>query len=397
MTTATLVSLACLFCCADLTRPDPAANPGSSLMLDLPGTGTDPAKIDFAALPTVPAQHAVVSRGDRHWQFRLHNYLAYHDGRYFCFWSHGPVIEDQARQHLQYATSADGLKWSEPKILAPPPREGFGYIARGLWLRDGELLALASLFEAPAYDGGQLELVAFRWNAEKETWQPAGRVFDNALNNFAPKKLPTGEWMMSRRASDRSVSLLIGGVKAIDDWRVVPFSTYALADGGRPEEPFWWTLPSGAIVGVFRDNGKSGRLLRSFSTDNGHTWTKLVRTNFPDATSKFNVLQTSRGTWVMISNPNPQARNPLCLSTSSDGLVFTRMVRLPIPAALAGVDWVQNSRHGTAKYESLQYPHVIEHDGSLLIAYSRRKQTVEVLKIPVAEIDALVANPPADK
>ena len=50
-----------------------------------------------------------------------------------------------------------------------------------------------------------------------------------------------------------------------------------------PEEPCWWLLPDNNIVGAFRDNSHSGRLLRSFSTDNGRSWTPLVRTNFPDA------------------------------------------------------------------------------------------------------------------
>jgi hypothetical protein len=386
-----LTTYLCFICATDLAPPDPVKRPESALMLDLPDSGTDP-RIDFAKLPVLGGRHAVVSTPDAAWQFRLHNYLAHHDGRYWCFWSHGPVIEDQARQHLRYATSRDGLAWSEPQVLAGAPREGFGYIARGFWQREGELLALASLFEAPGYDGGALELVAFRWNAQQNAWQPAGRVYDNALNNFAPKKLASGEWMMSRRASDRSVSLLIGGVTAIDDWQVVPFSAYRAADGSRPEEPYWWTLPGGAMVGVFRDNNKSGRLLRSFSNDNGRTWTPLVRTNFPDATSKFNTLRTSRGYWVMISNPNPARRNPLCLSASRDGLVFTRMARLPIPDTLAGIEWATDSRHATAGYESLQYPHVIEHDGSLLIAYSRRKQTVEVVKIPLSEVDALVES-----
>jgi BNR repeat-like domain len=395
MTTQALVSIACLLCGADLSRPDPADNPRSQLMLDLPGSGTDPTKIDFAALRTARGKHAVVSLPDAQWPFRLHNYLAHHDGRYWCFWSHGPVIEDRATQHLCYATSPDGLVWTKPRVLAGPPRAGFGYIARGLWVRDGELLALASLFEAPGYSGGDLELVAFRWQAEQDAWQPAGRVFDDALNNFPPKKLPTGEWMMSRRASDRSVSILIGGLKAIDDWQVIPFSSYRLPGGGSPEEPCWWTLPGGEIVGLFRDNSRSGRLLRSFSTDNGRTWSEPVRTNFPDATSKFHVLETSRGYWVMVSNPNPKRRNPLCLSISRDGLVFTCMLRLPIPENLPDVAWAEGSRRGSTTYESLQYPHVIEHDGSLLVAFSRRKQTVEVVKIPLAEIDAALAHPAA--
>jgi len=177
--------------------------------------------------------------------------------------------------------------------------------------------------------------VAFRWDPEQEKWNAAGQVFDNALNNFAPKKLATGEWMMSRRDSDRNVSMLIGGLKALDEWQVIPFSKYRLPDGGAPEEPYWWTLPGGEIVGMFRDNSKSGQLLRSFSVDNGRTWSQVVRTNFPDATSKFHGLQTSRGYWALASNPDPKQRDPLCLSVSRDGMVFRHMFRLPIPARLA--------------------------------------------------------------
>jgi hypothetical protein len=181
---------------AALLPPIPASRPESPLMLDLKSTGTDPTKIDFAKLPTLPGEHAVIDVADDAWKFRLHNYLAHYGGRFWCFWSHGPVIEDQARQHLRYATSDDGLHWSVPQVLAEPPREGYGYIARGLWIRDDELLALASLYEAPAFHDGDLELVAFRWDKDANAWKPAGRVFDNALNNFAPKKLVTGGWMM---------------------------------------------------------------------------------------------------------------------------------------------------------------------------------------------------------
>lgn len=376
----------------DPSRPDPRRCPESPLMLELVTTGTDPTRIDYATLPQLSGEHGVVSLGDDEWQFRLHNYLAHHDGHFWCFWSHGPVIEDQSRQHLQFATSSDGLVWNSAEVLAPPPQKGYGYIARGLWVRDGELLALASLYEAPAFHDGDLKLVAFRWDRELRQWESAEQVFDNALNNFAPKKLASGEWMMSRRASDRSVSMLIGGLKAIDDWQVIVFSKYQLPGGSAPEEPYWWALPGGEIVGMFRDNSKSGRLLRSFSTDNGRTWSAPVRTNFPDATSKFHGLQTSRRYWVMASNTDPKQRDPLCLSVSVDGMVFRHMFRLPIPARLEGVRWVDGSRHGTTRYESVQYPHVIERDGAIFVAYSRKKQTVEVVRVHLDEVDAAIAR-----
>lgn len=143
---------------------------------------------------------------------------------------------------------------------------------------------------------------------------------------------------------------------------------------------------------MFRDNSKSGRLLRSFSVDHGRSWSPPVRTNFPDATSKFHGLQTSRGYWVLASNTNPKQRDPLCLTISADGMVFHHMFRLPIPARLDGVTWVDGARHGTTRYESVQYPHVLEHAGALYIAYSRKKQTVEIVRVELDEVDAAITR-----
>jgi len=38
----------------------------------------------------------------------------------------------------------------------------------------------------------------------------------------------------------------------------------------------------------------------------------------------------------------------------------------------------------------IDYPHIIEYDGYLLIAFSGGKQSVEVLKINIEELDRLV-------
>ncbi len=376
----------------NLTRPHPFRNPSSALMLELSESGTDPSKIDFAKLPLLRGDHAVITRGNTKWHFRLHAYLAYVYDQYWCMWSHGPEVEDKATQHVRYATSRDGLHWEDPKVLAGPSRQdGFRYIARGFWLRnDGRLRALASHDEAGRYFGKNLELRSFLWNHEDSSWYPEGVVFDNTINNFPPKRLNSGEWMMTRRNAERSVSFLIGGTRRFDHWQVIPFSGYMLRSGARPEEPYWYILSGDTLIGLFRDNSRSGRLLRSFSADNGRSWSSPVRTNFPDATSKFNVLRTSKGYYVLINNANPEKRNPLCLSISYDGLVYTAMARLPVPAHIDGVTWESGSQNMEAGYESLQYPHAIEHDGHLLITFSRRKQTVEILKIALEELERLL-------
>jgi hypothetical protein len=105
--------------------------------------------------------------------------------------------------------------------------------------------------------------------------------------------------------------------------------------------------------------------------DNGRTWSRIIKTNFPDATSKFFVLRTSRGYYAMVSNANPGRRDPLTLAISHDGLVFTHLF------------YLVGGRH-------VDYPHIIEHDGKLLIAFSGAKQTMEVFNVPLDDLDKVL-------
>ena len=346
----------------------------------------DPHQIDYAKLPRVAAEHTVISDVRDYAGTRVHQhaYLAHHDGQFWAMWSDGPggpragLTSKQHRNIVpahdlpgtrnSFATSRNGLDWSKPADLTGPPRKkGYGWIARGLWKHDGELLALSSHFNAPGYAGPGLSLEAFRWEGTK--WVAHGTVLGDSMNNFPPKRLPSGEWMMTRRDHRRQVSVMIGGTKAFDDWRVNPLATY---DGDRrPEEPYWYVLPDDkTIVGLIRDNGGSKFLLRTYSRDNGKTWGKIHRTNFPDATSKFFVLRTSRGYYVMVSNSNPRKRDPLTLAISKNGIVFTKLF------------WLIGGRH-------VDYPHIIEHDEHLLIAFSGAKQTMEVMKVSLDELERL--------
>lgn len=356
----------------------------------------DPHRIDFDKLPRVPSRHVVISdvRADGKPQkgvdkkkggVNQHNYLVHHAGKFWAMWSDGPGVEDRVGQRVKFASSPDAIEWSEPKFLTPTPpgsgpdsesygtrtSKGFRYISRGLWQRDGELLALASLDEAAGFFGPSLELHAFRLERPSRNWKPLGVVYDDTINNFPPKKLPSGEWMMSRRPHDykkTGVQFLVGGTKGIDRWTSFPVlgSNSELS----AEEPFWWVLPDGHLMALFRDARRSGYLYRSFSTDNGRTWTKPIKTDFPDATSKFNGLRLSDGRYVLVSNPRPRKRDPLAISISDDGMAFRAM------GYLVGGRWVD-------------YPHVIEHDGNLLIAFAGGKQTVELLKVRIADLDLL--------
>ncbi|MCH1495809.1 MAG: exo-alpha-sialidase [Rubripirellula sp.] len=363
----------------------PAADPtpkriGNSLMLSGDWVPNDPHQIDYQKLPRVPSRHVVISDVKAINGVNQHNYLAFHNGRFFVMWSDGPGVEDRVGQRVKFATSGDGLKWSESHYLTPEPpgsglhspyygtrtEKGMRWISRGFWQREGELLALCSLDEAAGFFGPSLQLRAFRWT--NSTWEDAGLVADNAINNFPPKKIATGSWMMSRRTFDykkTGVQFLLGGVKAIEDWTSSP--VLGTNDELSAEEPLWWSLPDGRIIALFRDNRGSKFLYRSVSKDQGASWTTPVRTNFPDATSKLFGFRLSDGRYVLISNSNPRARDPLTIAISEDGLVFNKLA------------WLVGGRH-------IDYPHALEHDGHLLVAFAGGKQSIEILKIELSAL-----------
>lgn len=347
-----------------------------------------PDEIDFEKLPRVPTQHAVVSDVAPKKGVNQHNYLIHHDGQFWAMWSDGPEIEDRVGQVVKYATSPDGLAWSEPKMMTGYPtgstpdspyyntrkKEGLRYISRGFWIRENQLLALVSLDEAAGFFGESLELRAFRWTPGRQVWEDIGVVHDDAINNFPPQKLPTGEWAMTRRRHDYNttgVQLLIGGVKALNDWVSVPVVSGVGADNPlKAEEPIWSALPDGSLVALFRDNGSSRRIYRAFSMDNGRTWTKPVRTDFPDARSKLYGFRLKDGRYALVSNSNPKKRDPLTLALSDDGLVYDRLF------------YVVGGRH-------IDYPHMIEHEGYLYIAHSGAKRSVEVQKIKLSDLNSV--------
>ena len=372
--------------------PHPAKNPASRIMLTGDWVPADPHTIDFARLPRVPVQHAIVSDVHAQQGVNQHNYLVHHDGRFWAMWSDGPRVEDMAGQVVKYSTSPDGLKWETPKFMTGYPphsgpdspyyntrkKEGLRYISRGFWVREGQLLALVSLDEAAGFFGESLELRAFRWNPSTSQWVDAGVVHKNAINNFPPQKLPTGEWAMTRRKhdyKDTGVELLLGGVKALDQWTSVPVVRGAGGDLAlKAEEPIWWNLPDGNQMALFRDNGGSKYLYRAFSTDNGRTWSTPVQTDFPDARSKLHGLRMSDGRYALVSNSNPQKRDPLTLALSRDGMTFDRLF------------YVVGGRH-------VDYPHMVEHGGFLYIAHSGGKQSVEIERVRISDLDALRMPP----
>jgi hypothetical protein len=192
------------------------------------GSGEQP-QDRLSSPPKIEGTHAVVNDVTKHKGVNQHNYLAYHDERYWAMWSDGPGREDKVGQVVKFATSPNAVTWSEPQLLTPYPpgsapgsahccertAAGLRWIARGFWQRDGDLLALASLDEAGGFFGKSLALRAFRWEGEVRRWVDLGSILDDAINNFEPLKLPDGTWKMSPESFLQRVVNLLAGAKQI--------------------------------------------------------------------------------------------------------------------------------------------------------------------------------------
>jgi predicted neuraminidase len=168
------------------------------------------------------------------------------------------------------------------------------------------------------------------------------------------------------------VQLLIGGVAALDNWISVPVVSGA---GGeltlKAEEPIWYALPDRNLAALFRDNSGSKFLYRAFSTDNGRTWSTPAKTDFPDARSKLHAIRLKDGRYALVSNSNPLKRDPLTIALSDDGLVYTKLFYL-------------------VGRRAVDYPHMIEHEGFLYIAHSGGKRSVEIQRVRLTDLNAMV-------
>lgn len=377
-------------------------------ILELPGVGGGAETIDYERLPRLAGTHAVINsvafspdyqQGEKlemnRMRLNLHNYLVHFAGKFWCIWSDGPKVEDWPTQEVKFATSADGLHWSDPQSVTGTPQAPYAFIARGLWVRDGELLTLAAHYRDKGAFGvnKELELWAYRWDEAERKWKFAAKIYDNAINNFPPQKLPTGDWILTRRDARFNVTMLIGGKDRIDDWQSHRIVDLNEVKGFRPDEPIFWLLPDESLYALFRDNGGSQRLYHATSRDLGKTWTTPVITNFPNSSSKIFSTATSRGYRVMVSNSNPQlGRRQLHLSISRDGETFTRMALLDIPAPPAPDGFESIWKKFSYGIASLQYPHVIEREGYLWIALSRCKLQTEIFRVALDDVDALLSN-----
>jgi hypothetical protein len=195
------------------------------------------------------------------------------------------------------------------------------------------------------------------------------------MNNYPPERLGDA-WFMTCRDSYRK--MYYARSPDMKNWTVSPVPLTDPNDN--LSEPSGYLGPDGVAHLLFRDQGRSGLLRHSVSRDLGVTWSPAVLTNYPDATSKNYTGRLSNGWYYLINNPDPKSRDPLAISFSRDGWTFShpKLIRTRPPARRYA---------GAAKGSgSVQYPHAMEHNGSLWVIYSTNKEDIEITGFPIAGV-----------
>ncbi len=342
----------------------------------------DPDKIDWNQLQELPGETRSIIRGVMGESGHMHHPAITHfNGLFFAAWNDGYTHENRAGQRVRFATSRDGLEWSEPaELTGRHPRRG--YTAGGFWIRSGEMYALAALRDTRdvGITGEDPLLLAYHWDREQGRFGDAQVIARNFFAQNVPQATGDGEWMILGKSGVGAWSglkMAKGGAKAIDAWEI-----RALPGMDKLEEPEWYRLPNGHIVAHFRTRGP-GRLARSYSSDHGETWTEPIITNFPEASARHHGLRLSSGLYVLMVNPNPTTlRVPLSVALSRDGLVYDRIANLRAvgePPRMGNI----------SRPPGFNYMRGCEHDAFLYVIYSVNQEDIGITRVALAALHGL--------
>ena len=344
--------------------------------------------------------------------FSHHNYITYFDGVMYATWDNQIRDKNGSGQRGLYRRSYDkGKTWSQVEVLFPSLDEMLpaskAYIgtrfqtSNGFVVIDNTLYALSDVADWAGPSIRQRHRVTLgRLCRSIEENGNLGEIF--WLLDKAPEPI---DGFPSYPAGDPEL------VKKINTYIQQPGQEIQLnfGRGVHPEsddnhgmgEPVpSWKLANGTLVRLYRDGGhknaktireseesKSRRNYASFSFDKGKTWTTPTRTSFPDACARTNAGRLPDGQIYVINNVLPLStkkggRTLMAISLSHDGLTFDRVgvIKLISPPI---------KYEGRAKSLGNQYPHSVIVDENLWVMYSVNKESIQVTKIPLSELEKL--------
>lgn len=339
-----------------------------------------------------------------------HAQLTVHNGVFYAMWSNHLHGEDAPGQFVRFAYSHDGSKWSVPRTLFPPYGEigkfhqlGVHGTAGGWVVLDDRLYGIMGLTDCIGYansDRGSMQSHRDEHHVfmVREAIGMVARsvdVSDDDLSLGPILTLPgcralcgTGplarEMAPAGEAWQSTAARLLAAVE-----RKNPPVEHKAVDSPRPCEPVYYRARDGRHVCLLRDDGGSCRMYASVSAD-GSAWPTAQPTDIPDSPSRSDVVVMGDGTVLLIGNQMepwygkpggvPRFRDPLMVSVSADGYLFTRAYALRCGMQEFRVPDVGGRGGGG------QYPSSLLYNKRLYVLYSMGKEDIWISSVALQDL-----------
>ena len=340
-------------------------------------------------LSTVNGEHQVLYRAtEDSYKFCHEQNIAVYNDRLYVMWSNGITHESHNGQRILYSHSTDGAQWSKPAVLAED-HDGPGPLAcisAGFHAHGDTLVAYytAIVENRPGID--ERNAAFYLTSNDGRTWSRPRKLAQSSFLE-GPRRLPSGRLLMNGQWANRQPRLRYSdsadGITGWKDGRIAE-----VKDIFTFPEPSWFARADGTIVMIFRTKNEIPWLYASESKDNAVSWSRPVKTSFPDATARAFAGNLPDGTAFIISNPNTVSssthsrigrRNPLAIALSRDGVLFDR-------AYAVRAEPTSMRFKGTNKMNGWQYPTAVVWKDHLYIAYSVNKEDEGVTRIALGEL-----------
>ena len=334
------------------------------------------------------------------WYYSHHTFMTQFKGKYYAVYSSGNRNEDDCRQRIMMATSENFYDWDIQVFQDSRYGDHSDMVlyCMGIYT-DGETLSV--MFDTWEYgadglrknpDGSDLRpehgtgSLSYRkgpyitQSTDGKTWsEPVimGGNIDGLLlaGNHSPFMISTGRiiwpgFAASAYTDDATLKNSWVGVSSPlapgeAECKMTESAVFEHANG---------TLFMYSRIGSSSDN----TLVAAASTDGGATWTDSYHVNILNVGAKFQLGTLPDGRYYYLGNPDSN-RSSVVLMVSDDGINFNKWYFLED-------DEYEMMKDGMYKGGLYGYPTSYFDDEYMYVIYSLHKESVEVLRVPLASI-----------
>ena len=343
--------------------------------------------------PQLDVQRATVFRGSAEtWAYNHHHTLAKSGDTYVIAWSAGFLHEDYPGQEIHFATSKDGIRWTEMGVVVATPAES-GLVRNngGLWAAGGKVycyVGVAENFKRDVAAPGMMSLDKPKMHLDVYetddlcTWTRRGAGYCEGAYLFeGPRQTRGGRLLaMASHVATHQVMVLIwdDASRPASSPRVVylPESPEGVTGG----QTTWYQTDDGRIW-LFSRRGEPCKLALAVSEDEGDTWTPLYDTDIPNTNVRAFAGRLTDGRFFLCSSISSVHlnRRHMHLALSDDGRCFDRMYTLLQGNTTRRI----NGRH---KEDGWHYANGLVDGDLLMVAHSVNKEDIAVALVDMSKV-----------